>query len=82
VLDRLERKPSSQPNTQKARPKTAPMSEFPRIKATFYLNREDIVAIDRLQMSTFMETGKKPERSLIMSQAIQLFTRQTKVMEA
>ncbi|MBE0480103.1 MAG: hypothetical protein IBX68_03905 [Dehalococcoidia bacterium] len=44
-----------------------------RIKATFYLNPEDILAIDEVQSNEFRRTGKKPERSQIVSQAIQQF---------
>jgi hypothetical protein len=42
-----------------------------RIKATFYLEPEDILAIDQLQTDSFRESGKKPERSELVSQAIQ-----------
>ena len=42
-----------------------------RIKATFYLEPEDILAIDHLQTEAFRESGKKPERSVLVSQAIQ-----------
>ena len=44
-----------------------------RIKATFHLNPDDILAIDEMQSNEFRRTGKKPERSQIVSQAIQLF---------
>ena len=43
-----------------------------RVKATFYLRPEDIVAIDRIQSEEFLRTGKKPQRSEIVSRAIQL----------
>lgn len=42
-----------------------------RIKATFYLEPEDVLAIDHLQTEAFRETGKKPERSELVSLAIQ-----------
>jgi hypothetical protein len=42
-----------------------------RIKATFYLNSEDILAIDSMQSEEFRQKGKKPERSVIVSRAIQ-----------
>ncbi|MDQ3704979.1 MAG: hypothetical protein M3437_07120 [Chloroflexota bacterium] len=48
----------------------------PRVKATFYLNPEDIVAIDQMQTEDFKRTGKKPERSHIVSRAIQNLLRQ------
>jgi len=48
-----------------------------RIKATFYLHPEDIVAIDQMQTERFRKLGKKPERSHIVSEAIQyLFSQQ------
>ena len=47
-----------------------------RIKATFYLNPEDVLAIDEMQSNEFRRTGKKPERSEIVSQAIQVFKQQ------
>ena len=47
-----------------------------RIKATFYLDLEDILAIDRMQTEQLRKSGKKPERSHIVSQAIQSLLRQ------
>ncbi|MBM3943877.1 MAG: hypothetical protein FJ317_00095 [SAR202 cluster bacterium] len=44
-----------------------------RIKATFYLEPDDVLAIDHLQSEEFRRTGKKPERSELVSQAIQAF---------
>ncbi len=46
-----------------------------RIKATFYLEAADIVAIDRMQTDEFTRTGKKPERSHLVSRAIQALTK-------
>lgn len=47
-----------------------------RIKATFYLQPEDIIAIDEMQTRRFRENGKKPEKSELVSEAIQLLSRQ------
>lgn len=47
-----------------------------RIKATFYLEPDDILAIDSMQSEEFKKTGKKPERSEIVSRAIKLFKNQ------
>ena len=47
-----------------------------RIKATFYINREDVLAIDEMQSNEFRRTGKKPERSDIVSRAIQAYKEQ------
>lgn len=54
---------SAQPEPEEARP---------RVKATFYLHPEDVVTIDRIQMQEFLSTGKKPQRSEIVSRALQL----------
>ena len=51
-------------------------SKQERIKATFYLNPEDVLAIDEMQSDEFRRTGKKPERSHIVSQAIQAYKEQ------
>ena len=50
-----------------------PTSKQQRIKATFYLNPEDVLAIDEMQSNEFRQTGKKPERSEIVSRALQAF---------
>lgn len=48
-----------------------------RIKATFYLNPDDVLAIDHMQSEEFRQTGKKPERSEIVSRAIQALKEQS-----
>ena len=47
-----------------------------RIKATFYLHPEDIIAIDEMQTQRFREHGKKPEKSELVSEAIQALSKQ------
>ena len=47
-----------------------------RIKATFYLHPEDIIAIDEMQTQRFREHGKKPEKSQLVSEAIQALSKQ------
>ena len=64
-----------QPAKEVKRPEQRP-SKRRRIKATFYLNPEDVLAIDEMQSNEFRRTGKKPERSEIVSQAIQAFKQQ------
>jgi len=64
-----------QPAKEVKRPKQRP-SKRRRIKATFYLNPEDVLAIDEMQSNEFRRRGKKPERSEIVSQAIQAFKQQ------
>jgi len=64
-----------QPAERVQRPEQRP-SKQRRIKATFYLNPEDVLAIDEMQSNEFRRTGKKPERSQIVSQAIQVFKQQ------
>jgi hypothetical protein len=53
-----------------------PASKQARIKATFYLNPEDVLAIDEMQSEEFRQTGTTPERSHIVSQAIQAYKEQ------
>lgn len=54
-----------------AQPEPAP-ADSQRIKATFYLYPEDIVTIDQIQTNEFLRTGKKPQRSEIVSRALRL----------
>ena len=57
-----------QPDSKTAKPR--------RIKATFYLRPEDIIAIDEMQTKHFREHGKKPEKSELVSEAIQALSKQ------
>jgi len=50
-----------------------------RIKATFYLYPDDILAIDYMQIEEFKRTGKKPERSEVVSRAIQALKKQCNI---
>ncbi len=59
---------SKQPNGKTAKQQ--------RIKATYYLSPDDIVAIDTMQTKRFKQVGKKPEKSDLVSEAIQLLFRQ------
>lgn len=68
----MSRRPNDQLPSQ-------PDSTEGRVKATFYLGRDDIVAIDQMQTEAFKRTGKKPERSHIVSEAIQGLLRQQTV---
>ena len=53
-----------------------PPADPQRIKATFYLYSEDIVTIDQIQTAEFVRTGKKPQRSEIVSRALRLIGEQ------
>ena len=53
-----------------------PTAKRSRIKATFYLYPEDILAIDAMQSDEFRRTNKKPERSEIVSRALQALKKQ------
>ncbi len=72
--------PPKQPDSQTANHPAGRTAKQPdsqtvkqsRIKATFYLQAEDIIAIDEMQTKQFKETGKKPEKSELVSEAIQL----------
>lgn len=50
-----------------------------RTKATYYLNMEDIISIDTIQTKRFRATGKKPEKSELVSEAIQLLSKQENI---
>jgi hypothetical protein len=50
-----------------------------RTKATYYLNMEDIITIDTIQTKRFRATGKKPEKSELVSEAIQLLSKQENI---
>ena len=71
AVPELEQQNSSTANHLDSR-----MAKPSRIKATFYLNPDDIVAIDVMQTEEFQKTGKKPERSELVSRAIQLLRQQ------
>jgi hypothetical protein len=53
-----------------------PPADPQRIKATFYLYADDIVTIDQIQTAEFVRTGKKPQRSEIVSRALRLIGEQ------
>jgi hypothetical protein len=65
-----------QPNSQTARQPDSKPAKQQRIKATFYLWPADIIAIDEMQTKRFREHGKKPEKSELVSEAIQLLSKQ------
>jgi hypothetical protein len=62
-----------QSDAQTAKSSDAQKSKRQRIKVTVYLEPEDVIVIDELQIKEFKETGKKPEKSEIVSRAIQAF---------
>ncbi len=47
-----------------------------RVKVTVYLQPDDVVTIDELQIAEFKRTGKKPEKSELVSRAIQMLKQQ------
>ncbi len=65
-----------QENVQMPKHLTSKTAKQQRIKATFYLEPEDIIAIDEMQTQRFKQQGKKPEKSELVSQAIQLLKQQ------
>jgi|GEM_PF-5826762 len=65
-----------QPNIQTAGHPDIRTARQQRIKATFYLQPEDIIAIDEMQTKRFRIDGKKPEKSQLVSEAIQLLSTQ------
>jgi hypothetical protein len=68
--------PSRQPDSLTASQSDRRTVKQQRIKATFYLRPEDIIAIDEMQTKRFREHGKKPEKSELVSEAIQLLSKQ------
>lgn len=63
---------------QESRRPGVPVDREARVKATFYLEKDDIVAIDTMQTEEFKRSGKKRERSQIVSQAIrEMFERRS-----
>ncbi len=72
----LDAQTAKQPDSQEASQPDSKAAKTQRIKATFYLEPADIVAIDRMQTEEFTRTGKKPERSHLVSRAIQALTKQ------
>jgi hypothetical protein len=66
-------RPASRPRRPEPEP---PPADPQRIKATFYLYAEDIVTIDQIQTHEFLRTGKKPQRSEVVSRALRLIGEQ------
>jgi len=62
--------------TRPVKQQTSQTAKRQRIKATFYLLPADIIAIDEMQTKRFREQGKKPEKSELVSEAIQLLSQQ------
>ncbi len=73
---RLDAQTLEQPDGQEASQPDGKTAKVQRIKATFYLEPADIVAIDHMQTKEFTRTGKKPERSQLVSRAIQALIKQ------
>ena len=77
IFRRTDRQiPELNQSAEQVSPPARQNSKQDRIKATFYLNPEDVLAIDEMQSDEFRRTGKKPERSHIVSQAIQAYKEQ------
>jgi hypothetical protein len=67
---------SKQPDVLTAKRLDSKPAKPRRIKATFYLRPEDIIAIDEMQTKRFREHGKKPEKSELVSEAIQALSKE------
>ncbi len=74
--EQLASQPSNHPDSSTARQPDSKLAKQRRIKATFYLRPEDIIAIDEMQTKRFREQGKKPEKSELVSEAIQALSKQ------
>jgi hypothetical protein len=67
------RKPAKGAPRKKAPP---PEPELNRVKATFYLNPEQVVALEELRLKHFKETGDKVDKSELVRKAIDLLASQ------
>lgn len=81
ALDRFTGGPEEPTMTAKRRDrKTARREpaepEVNRVKATFYLNPEQVVALEELRLEHFKETGEKIDKSELVRRAIDLLARQ------
>jgi len=76
TAERSDAQTFEQPDSQELGRLDSKVAKTQRIKATFYLEAADIVAIDRMQTEEFTRTGKKPERSQLVSRAIQSLIKQ------
>lgn len=69
------RKPAKRGPRKKGRPEeTEP--EINRVKATFYLNTEQVVTLEELRLKHFKETGDKIDKSELVRKAIDLLASQ------
>jgi hypothetical protein len=68
-------KPAKRATRKKAPPEEAE-PELNRVKATFYLNREQVVALEELRLKHFKETGDKVDKSELVRKAIDLLASQ------
>ena len=50
-----------------------------RTKATYYLEMDDLIAVDTIQTKRYRATGKKPEKSELVSEAIKLLSKQENI---
>jgi hypothetical protein len=58
----------------------SPHNDRPRrIKRTFYLPPNDVYALDEIQAREHRRTGKKPELSELVSQAIRLLDQKAEI---
>jgi hypothetical protein len=69
------RKPAKGAPRKKGPPKhTAP--KIKRVKATFYLNSDQVAALEELRLKHFKETGDKIDQSELVRKAIDLLASQ------
>ena len=61
-------------NKAAKRPSTGPQAN--RVKATFYLDPEHVIALEELRLRLLKETGKKIDKSELVRRAIELLVNQ------
>lgn len=81
ALDRFTgaREEPSKPAKRASRKQSPPEKTEPelnRVKATFYLNPDQVLALEELRLKRFKETGDKVDKSQLVREAIDLLAKQ------
>ena len=81
ALDRFTggpEKPSKPPKRRTGKParQQPPEPEAARVKATFYLTLEHVVALEEFRLKELKETGEKVDKSELVRRAIDLLVKQ------
>ena len=55
-----------------------PDGEGPKLKRTFYLDRDSVMTLSEIQAKEFRATGHKPDLSDLIARGIQLLSKATR----